>query len=227
MKYNYYIHRTVSEDIDSFFNYGLIDYDPSFKIESTMELLTDEVAENKEELANKMKSSIIGDDTYNTVFLIKIPKDYFPYKYKGFKSLHIPMPIFKEKEDCNQKSLIHDTYPVLIPNLIQGCYNKKRGFISNPNYNPVYDPSGLKFGYEQLQELHNSFLYDYNKCIQRNKTPVHELYKDDIEHDRWNEYVELFSKKLGIDEPADSSIIFTREERRNMKINRIKGRMGL
>ena len=66
-EYFYYIHRTPESDYMKFFNKGLVDYDPSFTIESTMEKVNENVLLNGG-LQETMKTSLRDGDEY--VFLI-------------------------------------------------------------------------------------------------------------------------------------------------------------
>ena len=158
-EFNYYIHKSPVADYNSFFQKGLKDFDKNFVIESTMERISDEDIENGL-LQDKMKAL---RETDENVFLIKIPKSYFPVRQHRNGNWDVPIPIFYEQKETDKYGR-EGVYPILIPNLIQGCYNKEKGFITNENYSPVFDPSGLKFAYEQLQPMRNagySKYYEY------------------------------------------------------------------
>ena len=138
-EFNYYIHKIPVAGYNSFFQKGLIDMDTTFKIESTMERLSDEDIANGL-LQDKMK---VLRETDENVFLIKIPKSYFHDRQHRNGNWNVPIPIFYEQKGTDEYGR-QGVYPMLIPNLIQGCYNKEKEFITNENYSPVFDPSGFK-----------------------------------------------------------------------------------
>lgn len=196
-EFNYYIHRSSVTDYNSFFKKGVIDKDTTFRIESTMERISDEDIANGF-LENKMKE-LRNDD--ENVFLIKIPKCYFPTHEHRDGTWDVPIPLFYEKkmtdEFGNQK-----VWPILIPNLIQGCYNRQKGFIRNDNYCPVFDPSGLKFAYEQLQPMRNSQngYINYEQYMKRNAGSMRELFYFDRDNNIWGAFVDYYSSKFGTEE---------------------------
>ena len=69
-------------------------------------------------------------ETDENVFLIKIPKSYFPDRQHRNGNWDVPIPIFYEQQGTDEYGR-EGVYPILIPNLIQGCYNKKKGFITS------------------------------------------------------------------------------------------------
>lgn len=113
-KFNYYKHMSPLSDYNSFFKKGLIDFDTSFRIESTMERISDEDIENGL-LQDKMK---VLRETDENVFLIKIPKSYFPDRQHRNGNWDVPIPIFYEQQGTDEYGR-KGVYPILIPNLIQ------------------------------------------------------------------------------------------------------------
>lgn len=201
--YFYYIHRTPFSDYTDFFNSGLIDYDKEFKIESTMEKISEDDIVNGR-LEEKMKNF---RDLDENIFLIKIPKCYFPDHQHRDGSWDVPIPIFFERTETDKYGRV-GKYPVLIPNLIQGCYNKKEGFITNPNFCPVFEPDGLKFAYEQLQPMRNENYFRYNDYKKRNNARLRDLYEFDKANGTWKPFVEYYASKFNV-EPA---VLFDEEE---------------
>ena len=195
--YFYYIHRTAESDYTKFFEKGLIDFDKTFVIESTMEKLDENVLPNGG-LQEIMKTSFRDGDEY--VFLIKIPKCYFPNHEHRNGTWDVPIPIFYERKEIDKYGR-EGIFPTLIPNLIQGCYNKEKGFITNPNFCPVFDPSGLKFAYEQLQPMKNSTngYQKYEQYNKRNKGNIIDLYNFDKTNDTWKPFVEYYAGKFGVE----------------------------
>ena len=189
--YFYYLHKTPEADYTKFFEIGLIDYDKTFRIESTMEKV-DENTLLHGGLEEVMKTFREGDAN---IFLIKIPKSYFPDRQHRDGSWDVPIPVFYERK-LKDKYGREGMYPVLIPNLVQGCYNKDKGFITNPDFCPVFDPSGLKFGYEQLQPMRNDGYFRYDDYMKRNNADIRELYNYDKVNNTWEPFVEYYARKF-------------------------------
>ena len=207
-EFNYYIHRTPVADYTQFFNNGLIDYDRTFRIESTMERISDQdIAEGR--LQDKMTDLREGDEN---VFLIKIPKAYFPNIVHRDGSMDIPIPFFRDIQTTDEYGR-ENVYPLLIPNLIQGCYNKQKGFITNPNYCPVFDPSGLKFAYEQIQPMRDNGYYKYTEYSKRNSGSVADLFKFDQSNKTWGSFIEYYSRKFDVTSPA---VVFNNDEQQQL-----------
>ena len=200
--YYYYIHGTNEKDYTKFFRFGLIDYDKdAFRLESTMLRISDEDIANGrlQEIMTKSKDKY--GELWDNVFLIKIPKCYFPDHEHRDGTWDVPIPLFYEAL-VKDKNGVKDTYPILIPNLIQGCYSQEKGFITNDNYCPVFDPSGLKFAYEQIQPMKNSN-GGYQKYEQYNKRnnvgDLRTLYEYDKQNKTWDAFVKYYSEKFGIE----------------------------
>lgn len=207
-EFNYYIHKSPVADYNSFFQKGLIDMDTSFKIGSTMERISDD------DIANGLlqETMKVLRETDENVFLIKIPKSYFPDRRHRDGSWDVPIPLFYEqkmKDEYGREGI----YPILIPNLIQGCYNRQKGFITNENYSPVFDPSGLKFAYEQLQPMKNAGYPKYYEYMKRNAGNMKELFYFDRDNDTWRPFVEYYSVKFGCEE-----VVLFDDDRTNGKI---------
>ena len=76
--YFYYVHGTSSEDYNEFFLTGIKDHDIFYRIETTMEKLDEGSLKNGElEKIMKNRRDKVGELCEN-VFIIKIPKCYFP-----------------------------------------------------------------------------------------------------------------------------------------------------
>lgn len=206
-EFNYYIHKSPVSDYSKFFKDGLYDFDSSFRIESTIERIADEDIQNGL-LQEKMKAL---RETDETVLLIKIPKCYFPEVVHRDGNMDVPIPFLYERRLVDELGN-SDIYPVIIPNLIQGCYSKKDGFITNENYCPVFDPSGLKFSYEQLEPIKNSRYDLYQNYNKRNTLGnLESLYAFDKSSGTWDKFVEYYSHKFGV-EPV---LLFDEEDSKN------------
>lgn len=139
-----------------------------------------------------MKNSVGGN--YKTVFLIKIPKDYLALVLHRDGKLDPPIPFFKDYKSNIEK------YSIFTPHLIQGCYNETTGFfITNPNYCPIFDPSGFNFSDEQVR---NFWMYNKFKAVSfdkmRKSLSAEELKKFDIENHIWDNIMDDYSKKYNI-----------------------------
>lgn len=211
----YFIHRTEESDYQQFFENGLYVYDKTNNITSTAEKIDPELI-NAGELGDYMKKSISGDSAgnYRNVILLKIPSMYFPRPvvHRNDK-MDIPIPFLYEKELPTPSNQYHiNLYPVVIPCLIQGVYSKEDGFVTNENYSPVFDPSGLKFSKEQLDPIHNLKFDDYRKYSKRNDLPCDYLYQFDKQTGTWNDFAKYYSSKfnLPIANPFPDSASFSK-----------------
>lgn len=194
----YFIHRTGESDYQQFFENGLYVYDKTNNITSTAEKLDSELI-NDGRLGDFMKNAL--RETDENVILLKIPKMYFPQPVLHRTGrMDVPIPFLYEKElfDPAYQYQI-DIYPVIIPCLIQGVYSKKYGFVANENYNPVFDPSGLKFSKEQLEPVRNMKYEDYIRYNKRNTDySCDYLYQFDKETGTWNDFTRYYSSKFNL-----------------------------
>lgn len=193
----YFIHRTGESDYQQFFENGLYVYDKTNNITSTAEKLDSELINNGM-LGNFMKNAL--RETDENVILLKIPKLYFPQVLHRTGKMDVPIPFLYEKELPNPSDQYQiDIYPVIIPCLIQGVYSKKYGFVTNENYNPVFDPSGLKFSNEQLEPVRNMKYDDYIRYNKRNNDySCDYLYQFDKETGTWNDFTRYYSSKFNL-----------------------------
>ena len=196
IEYNYYIHRSADSDYKSFFQNGIYDFDTAFKIESTLEKIPDEIIKQGG-LENSMKSAFRAKDS--TIFLVKIPKAYFPTgAIHRDGNMDIPIPFLYEKTMADPLGRVN-TYPIIIPNLIQGCCSKTEGFITNENFSPVFDPSGLKFSYEQLNPIKNERYDLYQQYMKRNTIGTFDaLYNFDKSNNTWDKFIAYYSQLFGV-----------------------------
>lgn len=203
-EFNYYIHKTAEADYNKYFKQGLIDYDLSYRIESTMERISDEDIKNGL-LEEKMKSLREHDET---ILLIKIPKDYFPVVVHRDGNMDVPIPLFYERETTDTMGR-KGMYPILIPNLIQGCYSRKDGFVQNDIYCPVFDPSGLKFAYEQLAPIKNNRYDLWEQYNKRNSMgTLKTLYAHDKSMGTWDLFVQHYAIKYNV----EPTLLFDEEQ---------------
>lgn len=212
-EFNYYIHLSGEADYNKFFKGGLINFDKSYTMGSTMTKIPDEIISSGK-LGNYMQEAL--RETDSLAILIKIPKSYFPTVIHRDGSMDIPIPILYEKRMCNPNG-VEGIYPVVIPNLIQGCYSKTNGFITNPVYCPVFDPSGLKFAKEQLAVIKDQ---QYDKYLNYNKRNVQfnimELYQFDKTAGTWDSFVEYYSTKFNV----EPTILFDEDQLQTIKSGR-------
>lgn len=221
-EFNYYIHKTAFADYNSFFKNGVIDFDTSFKIESTMQRISDD------DIANGYLETYMKNlrETDENVILIKIPKCYFPDHCHRDGNWDVPIPLFYEAEGKDPIGR-EGVYPILIPNLIQGCYNRHKGFINNEGYCPVFDPSGLKFSEEQLEPMHRENYYKYNDYLKRNKCSMSELYIHDKSNKTWDSFIKYYSAKFGITNPTEYDMPFEENNQTNIDNNNFEQLNGI
>lgn len=194
--YYYYLHKTnVSspEKIESIFNEGLkSNYD--YSIHSTLMPIDEETLKNiglEQIVINYLGSS----EDYNCVFVVKIPKRYMSCVMHRDGNVDPTMPLWRSLEGYDP---MFST--LFTPKLIQGVYcrdiNKS---FTNPNFNPVFDPSGSQVSDEQLSALASFNLYHLVASLkERRKIPFHILYSDDRNSNRWKPIIDYYSKLYGV-----------------------------
>lgn len=195
--YYYFVHRTSAENYQSFFQNGIILYDPSYTIQSTLEKVEESVIQSGN-LDSFIKNCVAGD-SYNKVFLVKIPKAYFDGIRTKTGRIYQPIPFLDERECMGLEVLAKRFYPVIIPCLIQGCYSREKGYITNPNFSPVFNPDGLKFSKEQIYNLQCcNMLAKSEECLLRNEKYRCDFLREfDKRNGTWNPFVKYFSELFG------------------------------
>lgn len=192
IEYAYYLHGTANESpevIEDVFNNGLIlEGDTALRLHSTLAPISEEA----------MKTRNLGDimheysqlEDFNSVFLIKIPKEYLSCKPHRDGSVDIPMPLWKN---------IDAGKSVLTPHLIQGVYNRHidRG-ISNPNFSPLYNPNGMAYSIEQFYSFSSynrtDLMAEYK---QRQFTSFSQQYANDNASGTFNQVIRYYQSKFG------------------------------
>lgn len=129
---------------------------------------------------------------YNNVLIIKIPKNYIFPKIVDKKLKEIPWPIWKSKDSINEDNNHEAT---LINNLIYGVYSKKNNtIIENPNYNFLYDPSGLIFDGEQINYFAKNFLFKWHLfSLYRNRFSYEDMKKIDQNKHIWDDSIKQYN----------------------------------
>ncbi len=192
VEYVYYLHGTANqspETLEDIFNNGLIlEGDTALRLHSTLAPISKEEIQTRG-LEDIMQSYSQLED-FNSVFLIKIPKEYLSCKAHKDGSIDIPMPLWKNTGNGNS---------VLTPHLIQGVYNKHINLgITNPNYCPLYDPNGMAYSWEQFNIFAS---YDRTDLMceykQRQLTTFSQQYTTDIANGTFNKVMQYYQSKFG------------------------------
>lgn len=161
-KYAYFLHGThdqSDEVISSFFNEGITGYRGN-DMYSTMAPITSIDFQN-DDLEGIIKK-YGARHGFESVFLIKIPIEYTAtlVHINHGNSMDFPMPLWTPTDE---KSYYGNTISMFCPHLIQGLYNVGKGFITNPNYCPIYNPNGMQYDERQITELKNNGKFDWAK----------------------------------------------------------------
>lgn len=144
-----------------------------------------------------MKEYLRDSDQYNTVFLIKIPKDYMCEVLHSDGRIDRPVPLFKKISD--RKSAYESAITVFTPHLIQGCYNRTTdSFINNPNFSPIFDANGLQFSDEQKNSFRSLNKYDwYDFAKKRELLSFQDMYAFDKNNGFIDKTIQKYSQKYG------------------------------
>jgi len=197
--YYYYLHKTKISDpemIESLCNEGLKSR-YHYSINSTLARVNED--ELKKEGLEKCIMNYLGaSEDYNSVVVVKIPKRYFRDRIHRDGKADPSIPLFREYSElgCDWNS-------IFTPKLIQGIYCRDidKSF-SNPNFCPVFDPSGCQFADEQIScfESFNGEEWEAweNFAKKRKNVSFQNLYMSDRTHSTWDSLVEHYSKLYGI-----------------------------
>lgn len=192
IEYAYFLHGTANqspETLEDIFNNGLIlEGDTSLSLHSTLAPISDEDIK-KQGLESIMQSYSQLED-FNSVFLIKIPKEYLSCMPHRDGSVDIPMPLWKNTGNGSS---------VFCPHLIQGVYNKNiNQGITNTNFCPIYNPNGMAYSWEQFNVFAS---YDRTDLMseykQRQLTSFVQQYASDNARGTFNQVVRYYQSKFG------------------------------
>lgn len=195
-EFYYYLHKTQlskSEMIESLFNDGLKSR-YQYSIHSTLAKVEEETIKNND-IQNEIVSYLGNSEEYNAVVVVKIPKRYFRDTVHRNGKTDPAVPMFREYyEDGWYWNAL------FTPKLIQGvyCRDLNKSF-TNPNFNPVFDPSGCQFSDEQISNFDSYNGNEWrNLAIARRKIPFQQLYADDKKNDTWNKIMSYYSQLYGV-----------------------------
>lgn len=187
----YYLHKTKitdSSNIEDIFNNGLTSWYGT-SIHSTIYPI-DEKAIVDNGLDSVMKNYLGDSEEYDSVFLFKIPKKYMTDRVHRDGKIDPPVPFLKQNDDKTVS---------IISSLIQGVYcrdiNKS---FTNPNFSPVFDPTGLKYSNEQINNLWGLNLSNWITFAKsRESASFSELTAIDINDYNWDRVIQFYSSIYG------------------------------
>ena len=193
-EFSYFFHGTTITDstiINEIFTNGLLNYRGNDMFSTMWPIKI-----NEGELGSKMKEYV--GTKGNTVFVIKIPKYYLTPKILNGKLQQIPLPIWKHLSNSGE----HEEISQLSPELIYGVYlSDNDSFISNPNYSPVHNPTGLQFDNQQIDYLlNNDAMNMYNFAVNRKDKSFEELMQIDNVNHNWDNAITQYSEHFGIEQ---------------------------
>lgn len=183
-KYCYYIHGTNNDDIENFFNKGLVSYRGN-SINSTLYPI-----DNEEILSiglRQIEQDYTKQHNFKYAYIIKIPNYYMGYIEHRDGSIEPPIPLWIP---TSQTDAYNRKISILTPHIIAGVYSRERNQIMpNPNYNPKYNPEGMQYANEQEENMLNSFHSEYLKWMEFARARRNFGYKDlkarDQKHNIW------------------------------------------
>ena len=191
-RFQYYMHGTNNEDVESFFNKGLISkYGCSMN--STLTPIDNEDIE--EMGLRTIEQNYARQYNFKYCYLIKIPKYYMGWMVHSDDSIESPLPIWIP---TNEKKSAYGELKILTPHLIAGVYSAERGQVMpNPNYNPKYDPTGMQYAKEQIEYMLLSGNALYQKWVQfaqaRSRFGYDDLKRKDIAGNIWSEHLKRYT----------------------------------
>lgn len=192
----YYLHKTKlygPEMIESLFNEGLKSK-YHYSIDSTLAKV-DETDLLKNGLENEILSYLGQGEEYNSVVVVKIPKKHFRDRIHRDGKTDPSVPMFREYYEEGW-----DWNSIFTPKLIQGIYCRDidKSFL-NPNFCPVFDPSGCQFSDEQIYYFDSFNGEEWKKmATTRRNISFQQLYSDDKTYHIWDSIVGHYSQLYGI-----------------------------
>lgn len=195
-RFQYYIHGTNNENIESFFNKGLI-CDRGNSIISTLTPLDNDDIENLGLRA--IEQYYAKRYGFEYCYIVKIPKYYMGWMIHRDNSIEPPLPIWIP--ESRNSGAYYGKISILTPHLIAGVYSVSRDQIMpNPNYNPKYDPAGMQYSQEQIEYMLTSDNAEYQKWVEfaqaRDGYNFEELKRKDIAGNVWTPFLQRYEKMI-------------------------------
>lgn len=195
-EFYYYLHKTKITDsgmIESLFNDGLKS-EYHFSINSTLARVNESDLTNNG-IENEIIKYLGQTEEYNSVVMIKIPKRYFRDRIHRDGKTDPAVPMFREYFEEGW-----DWNAIFTPKLIQGvyCRDLNKSF-TNPNFCPVFDPSGCQFSDEQITNFDSLNSVEWKTLASsRRKYSFQQLYASDKNNHVWDAIVSHYSQLYGI-----------------------------
>jgi hypothetical protein len=183
-----YVYTTYENNYETIFKEGICFFDSSYDINKILTRIYTE-----DELFDFLKKL----DSSEKAFIIRIPASYMEVQRSNSNYKVLPYPMLHEKECMNPSSTEYNSYPVLVPSLIQMMYCGSVGCVPNPYYNQKYNPNGLKYTKTQLDSILKKMPGEYERFKTRNKGDCRELFDLDKASNIWN-YVIAFNNLDGV-----------------------------
>ena len=189
----YFIHEEAyinPEIIDAIFSEGLINTS-GHNIDSTME----PAPLNGGQIKDRVKDYSKQTGKTKNMFVIRIPKYYLTPRMNDGRLKQFPLPIWKKVDKTEE----HDEAVILPPELIYGVYNaQNNSFDVNPNYSPVYDPSGLQFDDSQIKYFKDNKIDEWATFAEdRKKESFYDLKKVDERSHAWDQALSVYRPHFG------------------------------
>lgn len=203
----YYLHKTKITDsamIEDIFNNGLTSWYGT-SIHSTIYPIDEKLIMDNG-LDSAIKNYLGEDSEYNSVFVFKIPKRYMTDRIHRDGKVDPPVPFIKQNED--------ETVSI-ISSIIQGVYCRDidRSF-TNPNFSPVFDPTGLKYSDEQINNLWGLNLNNWITFAKsRENKSFNELTSIDKSAHNWDRVIQFYSLIYGEAIKPHQEVIFSDEDK--------------
>ena len=190
--YIYYLHKTSTDDpavIEDIFNNGLKSW-YGYSMHSTLAPIDTETLQ-KVGLEQVIMNYLGDSEDYNSVIVVKMPKDYMTAIVHRDGKVNPPVPVWKSNDDGTTS---------FTPQLIQGIYCKRvNKSFSNPNFSPVYDPTGLKYSDEQINYMWSGQLENWVSFAKsRTNLDYQTLCRTDNQNQNWTRLIQHYSNKFGV-----------------------------
>jgi hypothetical protein len=172
-EYIYFVHATEGNNIDSIFKDGLKNFRGNH-LGSTLRPISKR--DNQDSL-EKYSYDYAKNSGRRYVYIVKIPKRYYCYINRYGEKYE--MPVFKQTKSSDG---LHGNMSYFINNLVYGVFdslNPSKGIIKNALYNTKYNPNGLSYSVEQLDQMKDDGLdltwYESRTGIERDFNELKEI----------------------------------------------------
>ncbi len=184
-RYLYLVHGANDDSVESVFNYGICS-NRGNRIGSVLTQLSKDDIKLKGLRA--LEKGFCDENYCKYCYVVKIPKFYYGWVGRD-GAIEPPLPLFYEE----------DNKSMFTPHLVAGVYSRERDKVAtNPNFNPKYNPNGMKYAKEQEELFEHTSLFNdwYRYASSRDGMTNDELKTFDEQMGTWRPVLQRYSRYI-------------------------------